>query len=144
MCDYSLHNVATRPAFVTDQLISSNFPNTSTRGFADVDEPSTAICLRPGTEIAFDQEPHYRQIGPWRRTAPSKVARFRQVQVEIPTAHHDALEFSDGTIVLVDSLVPGQRATVLQLPAIPATGPSPAAEAAPTSETAPSDIDTLV
>jgi hypothetical protein len=31
--------------------------------------------------------------------------------------HHDALEFSDGQIVLLTLLYGGQRATVLQLPA---------------------------
>ena len=32
-------------------------------------------------------------------------------------AHHDALEFPDGQLVLVTRLCVGQRATVLQLPA---------------------------
>ena len=32
-------------------------------------------------------------------------------------AHHDALEFPDGQVVLVTRLCIGQRATVLQLPA---------------------------
>ena len=32
-------------------------------------------------------------------------------------AHHDALEFPDGQVVLVTRLCDGQRATVLQLPA---------------------------
>jgi hypothetical protein len=32
-------------------------------------------------------------------------------------AHHDALEFPDGQVVLVTRLCVGQRATVLQLPA---------------------------
>jgi hypothetical protein len=31
--------------------------------------------------------------------------------------HHDALEFSNGVIVLLTELTPGQRAVVLQLPA---------------------------
>ena len=35
----------------------------------------------------------------------------------ISTAHHDALEFPDGQIVLLTLLKEGQRATVLQLPA---------------------------
>jgi hypothetical protein len=34
-------------------------------------------------------------------------------------AHHDALEFPDGKIVLLTHLCKGQRATVLQLPARP-------------------------
>ena len=35
--------------------------------------------------------------------------------------HHDALEFPDGTIVLLTRLLQGQHATVLQLPAVPQT-----------------------
>jgi hypothetical protein len=132
MCDYSLQNVATRSAVVADQLITANFPNTVTRGFAAVGEPSMAVCLRPGTEIAFAREPRYtRWIGFGWRTAPSKVARFRQVDIELPTVHHDALEFCDGTVVLVANLLSGQRATVLQLPVTPVSVPTPAAE--PTS-----------
>jgi hypothetical protein len=46
-----------------------------------------------------------------------RVARFRQVDVNDPNVHHDALEFSDGRIVKVTRLVAGQTATVLQLPA---------------------------
>jgi hypothetical protein len=34
-----------------------------------------------------------------------------------PHVHHDALEFPSGQIVLVTRLVPGQTATVLQMPA---------------------------
>jgi hypothetical protein len=37
--------------------------------------------------------------------------------VDNPVAHHDALEFPDGQLVLVTRLCAGQRATVLQLPA---------------------------
>jgi hypothetical protein len=32
--------------------------------------------------------------------------------------HHDALEFPDGQVVLLTRLCEGQRATVLQLPAL--------------------------
>ena len=47
-------------------------------------------------------------------------ARFRQIGLDYAAQHHDALEFSNGTIVLLTELVPGQKAIVLQLPAIPA------------------------
>ena len=50
-------------------------------------------------------------------TVNHKVARFRQVNMTDPHAHHDALEFPDGQIVKVTRLVAGQTATVLQLPA---------------------------
>ena len=46
-----------------------------------------------------------------------KVARFRQVNLDQPTAHHDALEFPGGKIALVTDLCEDQHATVLQLPA---------------------------
>jgi hypothetical protein len=46
-----------------------------------------------------------------------RVARFRQVNMDDPHVHHDALEFPGGQIVMVTRLVPGQTATVLQLPA---------------------------
>ena len=53
MCDYSLHNVASRPAKVGDKLTSTRFCNSITRAFAAVGEPNVAVCLLPGTEIAF-------------------------------------------------------------------------------------------
>jgi hypothetical protein len=46
-----------------------------------------------------------------------KVARFRQINMDDPNVHHDALEFPGGQILLVTRLTPGQRATVLQMPA---------------------------
>ncbi|MGE5772499.1 MAG: hypothetical protein ACM3Z4_10740, partial [Hyphomicrobiales bacterium] len=51
------------------------------------------------------------------RSLKQKVARFRQINLDQPAMHHDALEFPDGEIALVRNLRGGQRATVLQLPA---------------------------
>ena len=48
------------------------------------------------------------------------MARFRKLYVEDPNQHHDALEFSNGTVVMLTHLLPGQKARVLQLPADPA------------------------
>ena len=56
MCDYSLHHVASRPAKVEDNLVVTKFSNSITRGFAAVGEPNVAVCLLPGTEIAFDHQ----------------------------------------------------------------------------------------
>ena len=50
-----------------------------------------------------------------------KTAIFRQVNKERVAAHHDALEFPDGQLVLLTCLKEGQEATVLQLPAEPKT-----------------------
>lgn len=123
MCDYSLHAVETRPATVGDKLISTSFTNCFTRGFAAVGTPNVAVCLRPGTELAFDQDVEIDHG--FGRLLPSlgfgrlaeRVARFRKVNEEHLDAHHDALEFPSGRIVLVTRLCEGQVATVLQLPA---------------------------
>ena len=56
MCDYSLHHVATRPAKIEDRLVTTKFHNTITRGFAAVSDPRVAVCLLPGTELAFDRD----------------------------------------------------------------------------------------
>lgn len=123
MCDYSLYGVATRPAKVGDHLVTTQFWNTTTRGFASVADPAVAVCLLPGTEIGFDErverEPTGFQLMFKRRRPPilHRVARFRQVNLDNPCTHHDALEFPDGAIVLLTHLRAGQRATVLQLPA---------------------------
>jgi len=118
MCDYSLHAVATRPAEVGETLVSTKFQMAGTRGFASPDSPRVAICLRPGTELAFE---HDALIGGvmFSESVGARLARFRQIDTDKPHQHHDALEFSNGTIVLVTHLAAGQRATVLQLPARP-------------------------
>jgi hypothetical protein len=56
ICDYSLHNVASRPARVGDTLVIKSFDGTFTRGFAAITEPNVAVCLLPGTELAFENE----------------------------------------------------------------------------------------
>jgi len=120
MCDYSLHHVANRPAKIEDKLVATKFNNSITRGFAAVGNPNVAVCLLPGTEIAFDDnvecEPLFgvgllpnKKIG-------QRLARFRQINMDNLVAHHDALEFPDGQVVLLTRLCEGQRATVLQLP----------------------------
>jgi ABC-type uncharacterized transport system substrate-binding protein len=65
MCDYSLHHVASRPAKVSDKLVTTELARSSTRGFAAVGEhgaklvihdrpPQVAVC--PIT--TFAQEPN--------------------------------------------------------------------------------------
>jgi hypothetical protein len=122
MCDYSLHFVATRPAKIGDKLVTTNFRNSLTRGFAAVGEPNVAVCLLPGTEIAFDEnvecDPAFGLgILPGKKIC-QRLARFRQINMENPVSHHDALEFPDGQVVLLTRMCEGQRATVLQLPAV--------------------------
>jgi hypothetical protein len=118
MCDYSLHAVATRPAEVAETLVSTKFHASITRGFASPNDPQVAVCLRPGTEIAFEKDAQTDGMM-FRKNVGDRLARFRQTDTDKPYQHHDALEFSSGTIVLVNDLAAGQRATVLQLPASP-------------------------
>ena len=121
MCDYSLHHVATRPAQIEDKLVTTKFRNSITRGFAAVGDPNVAVCLLPGTEIAFDEnvecEPSFGFGIPPNKKIEQRLARFRQINKNNAVAHHDALEFPDGQVVLLTRLCVGQRATVLQLPA---------------------------
>jgi len=117
MCDYSLMHVKSRPAKVGEKLRTSNF-GTGTRGFASPEDPSTAVCVLPGTELAFDNEICvYGASGP----SPHKMAIFRQINQAQPHMHHDAMELPDGHTLLLTFLCEGQEATVLQLPAQPAT-----------------------
>jgi hypothetical protein len=119
MCDYSLHLVASRPAKIGDGLVTTHFVNSISHGFAAVGQPDVAVCLLPGTELAFDNDVEYDRVFSLFGTVRvnHKVAQFRQVNMTDPHAHHDALEFPDGQIVKVTCLVAGQTATVLQLPA---------------------------
>src|SRR5262245_15165971 len=125
MCDYSLSACNTRDAQVADELISGTIVNeygspTTTKGFYTKGMEDVAVCLRPGTEVAFEQDVAFFNKDDCtvkERKVASRVARFREVNEHENYKHHDALEFSDGTVVLLNDLVEGQRCRVLQLPA---------------------------
>ena len=125
MCDYSLQHVRSRPAKVGDKLTTRDF-GTGTRGFAAVEDAGVAVCVLPGTELAFSRAVTVRNflrvVVGWKvETLGHATAIFRQVNKDEPFKHHDALEFPDGRIVLLTRLSEGQQATVLQLPAQPTT-----------------------
>src|SRR5262249_36289377 len=79
-----------------------------------------AVCLLPGTEVVFDEEVKRVATGFQlifgQKPIVHRVARFRQIDMDNPCTHHDALEFPDGQLVLLTHLREGQRATVWQLP----------------------------
>jgi hypothetical protein len=118
MCDYSLEHLASRPARVGDTLVTTKFRQSLTGGFCAIGEPNVAVCLQPGTELAFEHEIE-APSGFWMRPKKlgASVARFRQINEGCRTMHHDALELPGGCTVLLTRLSEGQRATVLQLPA---------------------------
>jgi hypothetical protein len=101
MCDYSLENIRTRPANVGDKVAICSF-GTGTRGFGASEDPTIAVCLMPGTELAFPDEIAIasRNFWSWKRDR-YKTAIFRQIHKERPRVHHDALEFPDGRTVLI-------------------------------------------
>jgi hypothetical protein len=113
-----MHAVATRPAKVGETLITTTFPGTSTRGFACESEPNVAVCLLQGTELAFTQNVRYDNRWIWTREVNFRVGKFGEIDRHVPDRHHDAIEFPDGSHVLVTLLCEGQRATVLQLPVV--------------------------
>src|SRR6202140_2459999 len=118
MCDYSLHAVATRPARVGETLITTTFRGTSTRGFASASDPGVAVCMLPGTELAFAQNVRYDNRWIWTREVNSRVGKFGAIDPDVPHRHHDAIEFPDGSNVLVTQLSEGPRVPVLKLPVV--------------------------
>jgi hypothetical protein len=88
------------------------------------EDANTAVCVLPGTELAF-AKPVMRSprvlFGWMANMIAHTTAIFRQVNKDNPRTHHDALEFPDGQTVRLTDLFEGQEATVLQLPAQPAT-----------------------
>lgn len=109
---------------VVIKLTTRDF-GTCTRGFAAAEDAEVAVCVLPGTELAFSGPvtvTDFRFFVNWRvETLDHATAIFRQVNKTEPMKHHDALEFPDGRIVLLTRLSEGQEATVLQLPAQPTT-----------------------
>jgi hypothetical protein len=136
MCDYSLENVASRAARIGERLVSTQFVNSLTRGFSAVGEPEVAVCLLPGTELVFDLDVECdHPLGLYeKRKLRENVARFRQINMQSPYEHHDALEFPSGKVVLLTRLSIGQCATVLQLPAEPREPEAAHEDNAPASE----------
>lgn len=144
MCDYSLHATASRPAKVGETLVTTTFRGTSTRGLASEKDLSVAVCLLPGTELAFASDVRYDNRWIWTRTIHSRVGKFGKIDPHVSDRHHDAIEFPDGNYVLVTQLVEGQRATVLQLPvqgqpAAPAKAASGTATGQPAARSLPVD-----
>ena len=123
MCDYSLQGALSRPARVGDKLTTRDF-GAGTRGFSAAENRAVAVCVLPGTELAFAGDVTIPRAGflGWKELKLGhRTAIFRQIDKDVPRAHHDALEFPDGRVVLLTHLCEGQEATVLQLPAQPMT-----------------------
>src|SRR5262249_15506665 len=115
MCDYSLHSVKSRPAKIGDKLTTRDF-GTGTVVVDAAEDLNIAVCVLPGTELSSADEVGCLPTGliAWRdKVIEHKTAIFRQINKERVAAHHDALEFPDGRIVLLTFLNEDQQATVL-------------------------------
>jgi hypothetical protein len=108
-----LQNVKSPSAKVGEKLRTQHF-NTGTIGFAAPEDAHTAVCVLPGTELAFAtaiRRNRLRWFG-WKvRVVNHTTAIFRQIDKDNPRTHHDALEFPDGRMVLLTDLLGGQEAT---------------------------------
>jgi predicted ester cyclase len=94
--------------------------------------------MLPGTELAFADNVRYDNRWIWTRTANFRVGKFNAIDTHIPDRHHDAIEFPDGSHVLVTLLCEGQRVTVLQMPVThPISTPAHTAERAPAARSLP-------
>src|SRR6202035_2472518 len=111
MCDYSLHAVASRPAKVGEMLITTSFSG-GTRGFAAEGERNVAVCLLPGTELAFDRDVKHDQSWIWTKATSYRVTEFSKIIQQNPTRHNAALKWPAGTAVPGTHLRGGKRATV--------------------------------
>jgi hypothetical protein len=91
-------------ARIGDKLVTTSFRTTATRGLAAVEDPTVAVCLQPGTELAFETDIEWRRpfLGFFQEKRPSgKAARFRRINTERTDRHHDAIEFANGEILPV-------------------------------------------
>ena len=123
MCEYSLHNVRSRPAKVGDKLTTRDF-GTGTRGFAASEDANLAVCVLPEARC-----PCWRGCVLTRRTVglarEGHQAQDRHLSANQQKTGGGPVKCAgicrDGQIVALTFLCEGQQATVLQLPAEPKT-----------------------
>ena len=121
MADY----VKSRLAKAGEKLRTQHI-HPGTVGFAAPEDPSTAVRVLSGTELAFATAIRCspRSLFGWKViVVKHTTATFRQADKDNQRTHHDALEFPNRQKVLLTDLLEGQEATVLQLPAQPVTPP---------------------
>lgn len=131
MCDYSVMAERTREAKVGDRLITSKFGLLGHTGFRELyGDRHTAVCLRPGTELAFDDpvpNPHHESNERLPKFL-STTAKFTQINKGKTHTMHDVIEFNDNQSMWLGYVPTGQIATILQLPAKPKTVKEAAAQ----------------
>jgi hypothetical protein len=120
MCDYSLAHFPNRLAVEGEQLLVYRF-SSGTRGFTSQcpnlegilsSTQQTAVCVAPGSRLLLHDIPEYLQQNLGIRAA--EEVTFIQQTLEAFT-HRDAVRFSNGREILLQSLRSGQRVDVLSL-----------------------------
>ena len=133
MCDYSLHGIENRlavegeilvvhrfytgskgltsPSYLQSDTRSKNFLALLAESFV---KPSSecAVCIPDGAELILTGIPQSLQFSAGVLSA--EVVIFRQQSLEDAT-HRDAVEFSNGQILLLQELEEGQRVGVVAL-----------------------------
>jgi hypothetical protein len=135
MCDYSLHGIENRlavegeilvvhrfytgskgltsPSYLQTETKSKNFLTLLAENFV---KPSSecAVCIPDGAELILTGIPQSLQFSAG--VLSTEVVIFRQQSLEEAT-HRDAVEFSNGKILLLQELEEGQRVGVVALSA---------------------------
>lgn len=154
MCDYSIHVVQKRDAMVGETLVRSEYFH----GFASPNDQRTAVCLRPGMQLAFEKPVTMPESALIKRRdgtvtynhSGNSCFADRVVMRQFNTgAYRDFLEFPDGKFALIACVPFGTRCVVLAPAEVtaaggqpaeqdqPAPAPAPEREAAPVEEEAP-------
>jgi hypothetical protein len=140
MCDYSLMTVPNRLAVSGDELVVHRFQEgsmglasafdlrsgeemrkrkpqgfwTKLKDFFDADPVViTAVCVPPGARLAIRDIPETRQRE-WGLQSSAADAVFTQITAHAEE-HRDAVCFSNGTVVLLQGLLEGQRVRVVSV-----------------------------
>ncbi len=116
MCDYSLELYRSRPAVAEEQYTLQRFPSGTmgfTAGFTGTQSCQTAVCIPADARLRLEG------IGEAVQQAFTVDAVEEVVMTRLEGgvhAHRDAVKFSNGREVLLQSLNPGLTAAVVAFP----------------------------
>lgn len=111
MCDYSLFSIRNRLATEGEKLTVQRF-ETGSVGLATPSDPSTAVCIPPGSQLLVQDIPERLQIK--LGIGPCEPGVFFERTAQI-YEYRDAVRFNNCRDILVQHLAEGQRITVVSL-----------------------------
>ncbi len=119
MCGYSLENLVSRECVIGETLVTVKFATSMSTGLCSSSDRAVAVCLAPGTELAFDKPIEFDGfwgLGLHSRHYGVKTARFVSLALNRGGPYRDGLELENGGIVLLNELALGHTVKVIQLP----------------------------